>query len=61
MQKIVVDECYCGPFNPSASFLEASGQNFEGFPQMPLGEGDIIPRPYGPEGWKTMSKLVPKS
>ena len=61
MQKIVVDECDCGPFNPSASFLEASGQNFEGFPQMPLGEGDIIPRPYGPEGCKTMSKLVPKS
>ena len=61
MQKIVVEECYCGPFNPSASFLEASGKNFEGFPQMPLAEGDIIPRPYGPEGWKTMAKLVPLS
>lgn len=60
MQKIVVEECYCGPFNPSASFLEASGRNFEGFPQMPLGEGDVIPRPYGPEGWKTMSTLTPK-
>jgi hypothetical protein len=57
----VVEECYCAPFNPSASFLEASGKNFEGFPQMPLAEGDIIPRPYGPEGWQTMSKLVPLS
>ena len=61
MQKIVVDECYCGPFNPSASFLEASGRNFEGFPPMPLTKGDIIPRPYGPEGWQTMAKLTPKS
>ena len=47
------------PFNASASFLEASGKNFEGFPQSPLGEGDIIPRPYGPEGWQTMAKLKP--
>lgn len=61
MQKIVVEEAYCGPFNPSASFLEASGRNFEGFPQMPLGDGDIIPRPYGPEGWQTMKSLTPKS
>ncbi|GAA1312272.1 ABC transporter substrate-binding protein [Brachybacterium tyrofermentans] len=59
MQKIVVEEGYCGPFNASASFLEASGKNFEGFPQSPLGEGDIIPRPYGPEGWQTMAKLKP--
>lgn len=59
MQKIVVEECYCAPFNPSASFLEASGANWEGFPQAPLEKGDIIPRPYGPEGWLTMQKLKP--
>lgn len=59
MQKIVVEECYCGPFNPSASFVEASGKNWEGFPGMPLKKGDIIPRPYGPEGWLTMQKLKP--
>jgi peptide/nickel transport system substrate-binding protein len=59
MQKIVVEEGYCAPFNSSASFLEASGKNFEGFPPSPLGEGDIIPRPYGPEGWQTMAKLKP--
>lgn len=59
MQAIVVEEAYCGPFNASASFLEASGKNFEGFPQIPLGEGDIIPRPYGPEGWQTMATLKP--
>lgn len=61
MQKIVVDECYCAPFNPSASFIEASGKNYTGFPEMPLPEGAVVPRPYGPEGWTTMSKLSPAS
>lgn len=61
MQKIVVDECYCAPFNPSASFIEASGKNLEGFPEAPLPKGEVIPRPYGPEGWQTMSKLTKKS
>ncbi|MFC0672399.1 ABC transporter substrate-binding protein [Brachybacterium hainanense] len=59
MQRIVVEQCYFGPFNSSASFLEASGKNFEGFPEIPLPEGAIIPRPYGPEGWQTMAKLSP--
>lgn len=61
MQKIVVEECYCGPLNPTASFLEASGKNFDGFPEIPLPSGAIIPRPYGPEGWQTMSRLTPKA
>lgn len=61
MQKIVVEKCYCAPWHASAAFLEASGKNFEGFPEMPLPKGAIVPRPYGPEGWQTLSKLTRKA
>lgn len=59
MQQIIVDKCYIGPVNPGASFIEASGKNWTGWPDKL--EGDVaVPLLYGTaDTWKTLQALTP--
>ncbi|WP_203569069.1 ABC transporter substrate-binding protein [Aestuariimicrobium ganziense] len=60
LQQRVVDECYIGPVNPGASFIEVSGANWTGYADKL--EGDVaVPLMYGTaDTWRTLQTVVPK-